>query len=126
MKKAFLDSNILIYRSKQQLDFEAIASKYDALYVSVISFIEALGYPFKNLREREIIEGILENLEIVQTDMSIAEQVVRYKQLRRIKTPDAIILATAKSLGAELVTVNVGDFLSLDPSVSIFVPPFSN
>ena len=38
--------------------------------------------------------------------MDIVLQVVAYKQVRKIKTPDAIILATAKQLDAELVTLN--------------------
>jgi predicted nucleic acid-binding protein len=59
----------------------------------------------------------IELLSSIQTS-----QVVAYKQVRKIKTPDAIILATARQLGAELVTVNEDDFKNLDPTVSIFVP----
>ena len=84
--------------------------------------METLGFQFPNPDEKTKVEAILHSLPIVQTDMDIVLQVVAYKQIRRIKTPDAIILATAKKLDAELITVNEADFRGLDASVSIFVP----
>ncbi len=122
IKSAVLDSNILIYCSKRQIDFRALATQYDQIFVSVITYIETLGYPFGSDEEKNVIEKILEALEVVQTDMEIACQVVAYKQLRKVKTPDAIILATARKLNSELVTVNEADFKNLDPAVPIIVP----
>jgi len=121
-KNGLLDSNILIYRSKGMLDFKVIAKRYDNLFVSAITFMETLGFQFTDPVEKAKIEAILLSLPIVQTDMDIVLQVIEYKQIRKIKTPDAIILATAKKLNAELVTVNEADFRGLDPSVVIFVP----
>ncbi|TAK36329.1 MAG: type II toxin-antitoxin system VapC family toxin [Saprospiraceae bacterium] len=104
------------------LDFKAIAVRFDNLFVSAITYIETLGFQFANPNEKAIVEAILNSLTIVQTDMDIVLQVVAYKQIRKIKTPDAIILATAKLLDAELVTVNDADFKGLDAKVGIFVP----
>ncbi len=120
-KNGLLDSNILIYRSKGMLDFKAIAMRYDNLFVSAITYMETLGFQFTNPNEKATVEAILNALPIIQTDMDIVLQVVAYKQIRKIKTPDAIILATAKKLNAELVTLNEADFKGLDSNVVIFV-----
>lgn len=96
--------------------------RYDNLFVSAITYIETLGFQFSNLEEKTKVEEILNALPIVQTDMEIVLQVVAYKQIRKIKTPDAIILATSKMLDAELVTVNDSDFKGIDETVGIFVP----
>ncbi|MBI5915179.1 MAG: type II toxin-antitoxin system VapC family toxin [Bacteroidetes bacterium] len=121
-KNGLLDSNILVYCSKGQIDFQTIAQKYDHLFVSVITFMETLGFGFKNPAEKTLIETLLNALPIVQTDMDIANWVVNYRQQHKIKIPDAIILATARKLNAEVVTVNENDFNGIDPTVPIFVP----
>lgn len=121
-KSAVFDSNILIYISKNRLDMRALAARYDSIFVSVITYVETLGFKFEDEAEQEIIERWLGKHEIVQTDMDIARQVVAYKQIRKIKTPDALILATAKVLGAELVTMNEADFAGIDSDVDLFVP----
>ena len=121
-KSGVLDSNILIYCSKGQVKFQEIASHFDYLFVSVITYMETLGYNFSNPDEKDLIEKMLNTLPIVQTDMGIANQVVAYRQKRKIKIPDAIILATAKKLNASIITVNDGDFKGIDADVPLFVP----
>ncbi|MEZ4942742.1 MAG: type II toxin-antitoxin system VapC family toxin [Saprospiraceae bacterium] len=122
IKAGLLDTNILIYRSKGLLDFRALSSRYDNLYVSAITWMEALGFNFSNPQEQAGIEAILNAIQVVHTDMDIVKQVISYRQTRKIKIPDAIILATAKKLDAELVTTNDADFKGIDTGVSIFVP----
>jgi predicted nucleic acid-binding protein len=121
-KAGLLDSNILIYCSKGQIDFKVIAANFDKLFVSVITYMETLGHNFSNPKEKELIEKILNSLPIVQTDMAIANQVITYRQQRKIKLPDAIILATAKQLSAAVITINESDFKGIDSGVSVFVP----
>ena len=52
---------------------------------------------------------------------SIAENVIRYKKekRRKIKLPDAIILATANYLGADLLSDDWDDFINIDNSVRV-------
>jgi predicted nucleic acid-binding protein len=121
-KAGLLDSNILIYCSKGQIDFKVIAANFDKLFVSVITYMETLGHNFSNPKEKELIEKILNSLPIVQTDLAIANQVITYRQQRKIKLPDAIILATAKQLSAAVITINESDFKGIDSGVSVFVP----
>lgn len=122
IKAGLLDSNKLIYCSKGQIDFTVIAAHFDELFVSVITYMETLGHNFSNPKEKELIEKLLNSLPIVQTDMAIANQVIAYRQQRKIKLPDAIILATAKVLNAAVITINESDFKGIDNGVFVFSP----
>lgn len=104
------------------MDFDELSNKYDNIFISAITYIETLGYNFQNLNEKEIVELILNSFPIIQTNMEIIQQVVTYRQYNKIKTPDALILATAKNLNADLVTYNESDFRSIDPSINIYIP----
>lgn len=121
-KVAVFDSNIFIYLSKGQLDFSAIATRYNKIYVSVVTYMEVLGFNFPNPAEETLLINLFQQFEIVHTDTDLAKQVVAYRKLKKIKIPDAIILATADKLGAELVTVNESDFKGIDNSVALFKP----
>jgi hypothetical protein len=55
---ALLDSNILIYLSKNELPF-SILDQFAALFVSVISYMEVLGYRFTNRQKGKAQHSIL-------------------------------------------------------------------
>jgi predicted nucleic acid-binding protein len=77
-----------------------------SLAVSVISEIELLGK--KNITRHEIsaIRNLLIDCEIIDFSDIIKNIAISLKQKNSIKTPDAIIAATAKSLGLPLVTAD--------------------
>ncbi len=119
--KALLDSNAIIYSTKQIIDAERLLSEHDEYYASIITFIEVYSYEFPNEAEKKIADEIFENLEIVVLDNYIAEQAIIYRKnpLKKIKLPDAVILAAAKILGADLITNNRKDFENVDPTVTL-------
>jgi predicted nucleic acid-binding protein len=119
--KAILDTNTIVLASKQQLDIEKLLVKYDYFYVSVITYMEVYGYDFANKKEKELIDTFFESIEIIETNKAIAEHVILYRKskLKKIKLPDAIILATARHLDAELVTDDWDDFQNIDKNVKI-------
>jgi predicted nucleic acid-binding protein len=118
---AVLDSNIIILASKQELNVDDLIEKYDRFYVSIITYMEVSG--FKNISEKEkvIIERFFKNVEIIDVGREIAKTVIDYKinQSKKIKLPDAIILATAKFVNGNLITRNINDFIDIDNSVKI-------
>lgn len=81
---------------------------------SIITKIEALG--FKEITKDEIkaIGKMLDTGELVYIDGDIAQQTINLRQKYRIKTPDAIIAATALVNGSELWTANTSDFSSIE------------
>ncbi|MES2766826.1 MAG: type II toxin-antitoxin system VapC family toxin [Bacteroidota bacterium] len=119
--KVVLDTNVIIFASKQKIDIERLLSIYDEVYISIISFMEVYGYNFSEESEKGLIDEMFNNLDIVEVHAAIAEQVIEYRKntLRKIKLPDAIILATAKSLGADLITDDWDDFQGIDKTVQV-------
>ncbi len=119
--KLLLDTNIIIYFSKGSINFEQLINKYDTFYTSVISYMEVYGYNFKEKKEKEFIDELFNNLEIVEINKLIADSVIVYmkRKDKKIKIPDAVILATAKYLNADLVTDDWDDFVGFDDDVKI-------
>lgn len=119
--KALLDTSIIILISKQKIDPTQLLEKYDAFYVSVVTYMEIYGYEFEKPFEKALIDDLFEALEVVHINLEIADQVIEYRKnkLRKIKLPDAIILATAQVIHADLITADRDDFKDVDDTVII-------
>ena len=78
--------------------------------MSVISFIEVLGYHQLIEPEREFLEEFFQFAEITALSDPIAQQSVTLRQQRRMGLGDAIIAATAITHNLTLVTHNAEDF----------------
>ena len=122
MSGKLIDTNILIYLSKKEIAFEKAFSPSDKLFMSVITYMEVLGYRFANKEEKYFIEGLCKHIPHIGLDSVIVEKVIQIKQKHKIKLPDAIILATAVIGELDLVTVNVKDFIDIAPNLSIINP----
>jgi predicted nucleic acid-binding protein len=120
--KVVLDSNIIIYLSKGLLNIEDISPRYDTFYISIITYMEVLGYQFSDEGEKEIIKELFGNFEIIYINSEIAENVILIREHKKIKLPDAIILATAKFLDCPLMTRNIDDFQDILEEVDIVNP----
>jgi predicted nucleic acid-binding protein len=120
-RKVVLDTNVIIFASKQQVDVKALLGRYDDFYTSIVSYMEVYGYQFERQEEKQLIDELFESLEIIEVTQSIADQVVIYRQQvsKKIKLPDAIILATARYLDAELMTDDWDDFQGIDKQVTV-------
>ena len=119
--KAVLDSNFLVFLSKGTIDLESVRGKYDTLYASIITYIEVYAYHFADETEKETLDNIFNFLEIIELDSQVAELTITYRknQIKKIKLADAIILASAKSADADMITDNYRDFQNIDESVNI-------
>ena len=116
-----LDSNVIIFASKQTIDIEQVLNQYDNFYVSIITYMEIYGYDFEKSEEKELTDNLFKNLLIIDVSQEIAQYVLEYRKaaLRKIKLPDTIILATARHLNATLLTDDWDDFIGIDPLVSV-------
>ena len=120
-KNVLLDTNVIIFASKGLIDIDLLLRDYDAFYTSIISYMEVYGYAFKDESERESIDELFQNLDIIDLTHEIAKQVVVYRSSakKKIKLPDAIILATARYLDADLLTDDWDDFEGIDEKVRV-------
>ncbi len=121
-KNALLDSNIFIYISQKQLDFEKLLAHYDNFYTSVISKMEVLGYNFDSQQEKEIVENLFKEIEILNLNEDIVNNVIETRKKRKIKLPDAIVYATASTNDIDLITRNVDDFKNIDKNIKVINP----
>ena len=119
--KGIYDSNVIILFSKGKIDIEMLSLKYDQVYASIIIFIEVYAFDFEDKDEKALVDLFFRNVEIVEVNNEIADQTIRYRKnkAKKIKLRDAIILASAKVVGADLVTDNFSDFHNVDSSVNL-------
>ena len=110
MKYAVVDTNVLIwwYKSGEMKGSEGREGVRPIF--SVTTKIEALGFAGISKNEADAIADILNLGELVFVNDAVAQKTIELRQAYRIKTPDAIIAATAIVRGAQLWTVNTDDF----------------
>jgi hypothetical protein len=77
--------------------------------ISVITWIEVMTGA-ASPSEEAILRAFLSNFQYLAMTREVAERAAVIRRQKRIKMPDAIILATAEAAGRVLVTRNVKDF----------------
>lgn len=102
-----LDSNTIIYLSKEIISVDDVFYNSEEYGISVITYMEVLGYEFESKKEQEFIEELLSYLSIFYIDETIAKRVIKLKKERKIKLPDAIICATAMLQDSLLITNDI-------------------
>jgi hypothetical protein len=106
MAVILLDSNAVIYLSKGLITINELPN--DRSYaVSIITYMEVMGYDFNNAQEKSLIESLFGHFTVLMLDQPIANRVVNLRQIHKIKLPDAIICATAIQYQATLVTNDI-------------------
>ena len=108
-----LDSNVIIRLSKQDPHLIDFVSKSLNSAISVITYMEVLGYHFSNPKELDLIKELLTWFELIHIDHAIADQTIKIRQMYKIKLPDAIIAATAQICKLTLVTGDTTDFKNI-------------
>jgi len=104
-----LDSNILIDLLNGVPEARDVLTGSGTPGISIVTWIEVMA-GVRDDREERIARGLLDSLSVHPLSREIADEAVRVRRERRLKLPDAIILATARSLGCPLVTRNTRDF----------------
>jgi predicted nucleic acid-binding protein len=122
MNGKLVDVNILIYLSKRKLELEKITAPGVILSISVITYMEVLGFKFEDNSEKYIIEQLCKYFPVTGLNQEVVDKVIAIRQQHKIKLPDAIILATAIISDMELVTANVTDFIHIEPRLKIYNP----
>lgn len=96
-----LDTNVVIYLQKGLLAAPLPPGRFA---LSVITEIELRGFSGLTEAEEETLSALFDSVSIIPLDDAVKEETIRLRRQCRIKTPDAIIAATALTQGAVLLT----------------------
>jgi predicted nucleic acid-binding protein len=94
-----LDTNTIIYALQRRVTLPT--ADYS---ISVITEMELLSFPQLSNQEEKVIRKLLSHFSIISLDESIKEKAIAIRRTKRLKLPDAIIVATAYINKATLVT----------------------
>lgn len=100
-RKILLDTNAIVYFLEGVRGFEVIGN-FKTFYYSFITEIELLSY--RDERRKQKTLSFLRNGKRVGINNKIIGHTIEIKKDYRLKTPDAIIVASAKKLNADLYT----------------------
>lgn len=99
-----LDTNVVLYYLGGRLASGLPSGQY---FISVITEIELLSYPSLSANEEQQIRNLLTQIAVVGIENNIKELAIAFRKNYRLRLPDAIIVATARSLNATLLTNDV-------------------
>jgi predicted nucleic acid-binding protein len=88
---------------------------------SAVTRLEVLGFPGLATEDEAGLRQLLAQFSEAEVSAAIIERAIEIRRSVRIKTPDAIIAATALIYGASLVTRNANDF-SMVPGLAVVEP----
>jgi predicted nucleic acid-binding protein len=101
-RKIFLDTNTVIYFLEGRKEVE-ILTDLKSFYYSFISEIELHSYTH-DINEKSIISKFLKKGKRIDINNKIISLAIEIRRVNRLKVPDAIIVASAQSIGADLYT----------------------
>jgi len=112
MGQGFLiDTNIVITTLGNNLPLDGAAFiRTIPPNISVITQIELLGWHGVSATDLTPLTDFVNKATIFALDPPIVQQTIILRQYHKIKTPDAIIAATALIHGLTLISRNVSDF----------------
>ena len=99
--KIVLDTNAILYLLGGKLAKPLPVEQY---YISIISEMELLSYPQLDEAAQSKIAEFLSAIAIIELTGPVKELAILLRRKHQLKLPDAIVAATALSLGAVLIT----------------------
>lgn len=109
MKIAVFDTNILIEYSRGRSEAQNLITTTPHRLISLVTWTEFLvGIPMDEQDEVKLF--LDDNFEVIDISRAIADEAIKIRKHSRIKLPDALIYATARTEGLSLTTLNTKDF----------------
>jgi predicted nucleic acid-binding protein len=101
--KAVFDSNILIDSLNGMSEATRELDRYAQGYISLVTWIEVLAGA-KSDSDAQVIRRFLRTFKCIDLDIEIAEEAAILRKGKKLKLPDAVVLATALVHDAVLIT----------------------
>lgn len=109
-RRFVLDTNAIIQLLKGNPEVLDLISDSDFLAISVISQLEFLGFAGISREDELLFTAFKERVEVIDvaaSNSALMESIANLRAATYLKLPDAIISATAQSVGAVLITADV-------------------
>jgi predicted nucleic acid-binding protein len=116
--KALFDTNILIDYLNGVEGARRELEMHRERLISVVTLMEVLAGA-RSEDETDVIDMFLRDFTVVDISRRVAREAVELRRTRRLRLPDAIIWATARTESALLVTRNSKDFPPAEPGVRV-------
>ncbi|MEY2828912.1 MAG: hypothetical protein RIQ33_770 [Bacteroidota bacterium] len=101
----FVDTNILLLLlNGNHTIAESISEQH--IFISFITELELLGHKGITTSEQKVIKRLLNECVVIDINENIKKEVVKIRQQKKIKLPDAIIAATAIYLDLPLLSAD--------------------
>lgn len=113
-----IDTNVLIDYIDGFAQARKLLTSVVAPAISVVTWIEVLAAA-RSADEARRFRSFLDAWHVIALDAGVADGAAAIRRERRLKLPDAIILATAQRERRKLVTRNSKDFDVDDPDVVV-------
>lgn len=107
--KALFDTNILIDYLNGVEPARVEIDRARERFISIVTWMEVLAGAH-DAEEKDVIDMFLRDFGIVDVTRRIARDAVEIRRTHRLRLPDAIVWASARSESAVLVTRNTKDF----------------
>lgn len=100
------DTNAIIYYLQGRPEWVALidGTAMTARYASVITRLELLAFSGLTQSDEDSIHRFLADLVVLPLDDVVERSAVKLRREVRLKLPDAIVVATAQSVDATLIT----------------------
>lgn len=116
--KALFDTNILIDYLNGVERARTEIGRARERYISIVTWMEVLAGAHDSAEE-DVIDMFLRDFTVVDLTRRIAREAVDIRRTHRIRLPDAIVWASARSESAVLVTRNTRDFREGESGVRV-------
>jgi predicted nucleic acid-binding protein len=107
--RALFDTNILIDYLNGAEPARTEVARARERFISIVTCMEVLAGAH-DVEEEDVIDMFLRDFTVVDLTRRIARDAVEIRRTHRIRLPDAIVWASARSESAVLVTRNTRDF----------------
>ena len=115
---AVIDSNILIDNLNGVAAARTEIARYGTVTISAVTWLEVMAGAADE-GEAQGLRAFLATFALQELTPEIADRAASIRRASWLRLPDAIIRATADSLGQLLVTRNSRDFDARDPAIRI-------
>ncbi len=118
MTEAVFDSNIVIDALRDVAAAQVELTRYSQRFISRMTWIEVMVGAMPDDTDRA--EGYLAHFRVIEVNEDVARLAASLRsQRKRLKAPDAIILASAQTTGRILITRNTKDFPANMPGIRV-------